>query len=94
MTVSRSVGAVARAIRVHPVRDYLMGLRWDGVPRLERWAIVYLGAEDTALNRAIGSRWMISGVARIIRALRRHGAAPMHLCRQRQSGNLSARRNR
>src|SRR4029450_3686111 len=43
--VSRSVGAVARDIRVHPVRDYLTRLRWDGAPRLERWVTVYLGAE-------------------------------------------------
>jgi predicted P-loop ATPase len=67
MTVSRAVGAVAREIRVHPVRDYLTGLRWDGTPRLERWVMDYLGAEDTPLNRAMGSRWMISGVARIMR---------------------------
>jgi len=39
---------------------------WDGMPRLEQWVIVYLGAEDTPLSRAIGSRWMISGVARIM----------------------------
>jgi predicted P-loop ATPase len=67
MTVSRAVGAVAREIRVHPVRDYLTGLRWDGTPRLERWVMDYLGAEDTPLNRVMGSRWMISGVARIMR---------------------------
>ena len=66
VTVSRSVNAVARDIRIHPVRDYLNGLRWDGVARLERWVMAYLGAEDSALNRAIGSRWMISAVARIM----------------------------
>ena len=66
VTVSRSVGAVARDIRIHPVRDYLASLRWDGVPRLETWAVVYLGAKDTPLTRAIGSRWMISAVARIM----------------------------
>jgi predicted P-loop ATPase len=66
VTVSRAVGAVAREIRIHPVRDYLTSLRWDGMPRLERWVMVYLGADDTPLNRAIGSRWMISGVARIM----------------------------
>jgi predicted P-loop ATPase len=66
VTVSRSVGAVAREVRVHPVRDYLAGLLWDGVSRLERWVVTYLGAEDTPLNRAIGSRWMISAVARIM----------------------------
>lgn len=65
--VSRSVTAVARDIRVHPVRDYLNSLQWDGVSRLETWTITHLGAEDTGLNRAFGSRWMISAVARIMR---------------------------
>ena len=65
-TVSRGINAVARDQRVHPVRDYLTNLVWDGVSRLEQWVITYLGAEDTLLNRAIGSRWMISGVARIL----------------------------
>jgi putative DNA primase/helicase len=66
VVVSRSVAAVARDIRIHPIREYLTGLRWDSVPRLEEWVITYLGTEDTPLNRAIGSRWMISGVARIM----------------------------
>ena len=65
--VARSVGAVARDIRIHPVREYLRSLRWDGVPRLETWAITYLGAADTRLNRAFGSLWMISAVARVMR---------------------------
>jgi predicted P-loop ATPase len=67
MVVSRSVGAIAHDIRIHPVREYLAGLHWDGVPRLEQWVIAYLGAEDTALTRAFGSLWMISAVARIMR---------------------------
>ena len=40
VVVSRSVTAVARDIRIHPVRDYLNGLVWDGVQRLE-----YLGPD-------------------------------------------------
>src|SRR4051794_26838513 len=65
--VGRSIGAVARDIRIHPVRDYLNGLVWDGVPRLEAWTLTYLGAADTPLNRAFGSLWAISAVARIMR---------------------------
>ncbi len=64
--VSRSVGAVARDIRVHPVRSYLDGLCWDGTPRLERWAITHLGAADTPLNRSFGALWMIGAVARVM----------------------------
>jgi predicted P-loop ATPase len=65
--VSRCVATVARDIRVHPVREYLNGLKWDGVPRLETWVIGNLGAADTPLNCAFGSLWMISAVARIMR---------------------------
>ncbi|MEW5727681.1 MAG: toprim domain-containing protein, partial [Pseudomonadota bacterium] len=64
--VARSVGAAARDVRIHPVREYLTNLRWDGVPRLEAWAVSHLGAADTRLNRAFGSLWMISAVARIM----------------------------
>ena len=67
MTVSRSVGAVAHEITVHPVRDYLGALAWDGVPRIETWTCRYLGAEDTAFNRSVGALWLISAVARIFR---------------------------
>ena len=67
MVVSRSVNAVAREITVHPVRDYLGALAWDGMPRLETWPCRYLGAEDTAFNRTVGALWLISAVARIFR---------------------------
>ncbi|MCA3371715.1 MAG: toprim domain-containing protein [Roseomonas sp.] len=64
--VGRSVIAVGRNIRIHPVRDYLTALSWDGTPRLNALAVTYLGAKDTPLNRAIASLWMISAVARIM----------------------------
>jgi putative DNA primase/helicase len=48
------------------VRDYLTGLHWDGTRRLESWAVTHLGAADTKLNRAFGSLWMISAIARIM----------------------------
>ena len=45
----------------------MQGLRWDGVPRIDRWLSAYLGAEDTEYSHAVGSRWLISPVARIFR---------------------------
>ena len=48
------------------MREYLNRLHWDGTPRLEGWTVTHLGAEDTPLNRAFGSLWMISAVARIM----------------------------
>ena len=65
MTVSRSIVALANEITVHPLRDHLGGLVWDGVPRIEAWVPRYLGAGDTAFNRAAGALWLISAVARV-----------------------------
>lgn len=49
----------------HPVRDYLKGLSWDGVPRLDQWLSDYLGAEKTPLNAAIGPIILIAAVRRV-----------------------------
>ncbi len=49
----------------HPVREYLDGLKWDGKERLDFWLSDHLGVEESNYTRAVGSRWMISAVARI-----------------------------
>jgi predicted P-loop ATPase len=51
--------------RFNPILDYLDGLQWDGVPRLEAWQTTYLGAEDTPLNRAIGRLTLVAAVRRV-----------------------------
>src|SRR4051794_21252817 len=61
----QAVQTAARDYPFHPVKAYLHGLLWDGVERLDRWLSTYLGAEDTEYSRAVGSRWLISAVARI-----------------------------
>jgi len=35
--------------------------------RVDRWLTTYLGTAETAYSRAVGSRWLISAVARIFR---------------------------
>jgi hypothetical protein len=50
-----------------PVADYLNGLAWDGTPRLDRWLVKYLGAEDNELNRAFGRIALVAGVRRVRR---------------------------
>jgi predicted P-loop ATPase len=47
-----------------PIVDYLSGLQWDGVERVDEWLSTYLGAEDTELNRAIGRIALIAQVRR------------------------------
>lgn len=55
----------ARLNSFHPVIDYLNGLRWDGVPRLDTWLNVYAGAEDNKYTRAVGSLVLIAAVRRV-----------------------------
>jgi predicted P-loop ATPase len=56
---------VGRDHPFHPVREYLDGLTWDGVPRLDSMLKDYFGAETSAYTAAVGSCWLISAVARI-----------------------------
>jgi putative DNA primase/helicase len=51
---------------VHPVRDYLTGLNWDGVVRLPTWLADYLGAEEDDYSASVGTLWMIAAVARVM----------------------------
>ena len=48
------------------VQDYLNGLKgkWDGVPRLDTLFIDYLGARDSAYNRAVTRKAFTAAVAR------------------------------
>jgi hypothetical protein len=63
----QAVQTAAQDHLFHPVKAYLQGLQWDGVERLDSWLSAYLGAADTEYSRAVGSRWLISAVARIFR---------------------------
>lgn len=59
------VQAAARKNKFHPVRDYLDGLRWDGVLRVDTWLIEYGGAADTPYTRAVGALMLVAAVRRI-----------------------------
>jgi hypothetical protein len=61
----QAVQTVAGDHAFHPVREYLDGLEWDKISRIDDWLRLYAGVDPTDLTRAIGARWLISGVARI-----------------------------
>lgn len=62
--VDDAVRQVAEETSYHPVRDYLNGLQWDGVDRLDFVASEILGAEDTLINRALVRKFFVSAAAR------------------------------
>lgn len=51
----------------NPVVDYLNSLTWDGVKRLDRLYIDYLGAADTAYTRAVTRKAHVAAVARAMK---------------------------
>lgn len=58
----------------NPIQDYLNGLKWDGVERINEWLIRYCNArvvEDDGTNttehvKRMGRRWLMSAVARAL----------------------------
>lgn len=60
-----AVLSVSQHRRYNPVRDYLDSLTWDQRPRIDGWLASYLGAPDSEYTRAVGARFLISGVARV-----------------------------
>jgi putative DNA primase/helicase len=63
--LDKALNVVYSRQTVHPVREYLDGLRWDGVKRADTLLIDYLGAEDNRYTRAVTRVMMLGAVARI-----------------------------
>ncbi len=55
----------ATQLPFHPVRDYLDDLKWDGVPRLDKWLVTYGNAEDTEYVQEVGKLPLIAAVKRV-----------------------------
>ena len=52
--------------KINEVRDYLEGLQWDGVHRLDTLFVDYLGADDNLYTRAVARKSLVAAVARAI----------------------------
>ncbi len=63
-TVSEVARLVGEEFSRNPLHEYLEGLQWDGIPRIDTWLIRGVGTIDTRLVRDVGKRWLISAVAR------------------------------
>jgi predicted P-loop ATPase len=61
-----AVEAVAQDAGYHPVKDYLNGLTWDGKARVGSWLTSYFGVERSPYADAVGERFLISAVARVM----------------------------
>lgn len=70
LDIEAAIANVAHHDRFHPVREFLYGLKWDGVKRLDTWMADYLGAIDGGYPEYLAavSRKVIC--AAVMRALR------------------------
>lgn len=58
---------IAHTAEFHPIREYLDGCEWDGVPRVDTLLVDCLGADDTPYTRAVTRKTLVAAVARIYR---------------------------
>lgn len=49
----------------HPIRDYLNSVKWDGVKRVDRVLIDYMGAKDNAFNKAAFRKFLLGAINRV-----------------------------
>ena len=61
-----ALAIVGEQNKINDVRDYLQGLKWDGVKRVDTLLSVYLGADDTPYTRAVMRKSLCAAVARAI----------------------------
>ncbi|MBA4227699.1 MAG: hypothetical protein C0456_13810 [Hyphomonas sp.] len=62
--VSEAVMTIAYKDKFNPVTDYLDGLTWDGVRRIDGLFPAYFRTTDGAYERAVGQAFMVGAVAR------------------------------
>jgi predicted P-loop ATPase len=65
--VAEAVQCVAYDRCFHPVREYLHALKWDGESRVQGWMSTYLGVERNEYSVAVGAKWLIAAISRIMK---------------------------
>jgi putative DNA primase/helicase len=63
-TIARSVAFVAQDQQVHPVREFLQGLKWDNVNRIDSWVSRYLRSVESEYVNRVGRYFVLNLVRR------------------------------
>ena len=62
--IKMAADATMEAHRRDILQEYLEGLEWDGIPRVDKLLVRYLLAEDTPYTRAVTRKFLTGAVAR------------------------------
>lgn len=65
--IAEALTVLARRQLVHPVRDWLRSLKWDGHQRIETELPLLFGHEAGSFEAMLLKRWMVSAVARAMK---------------------------
>lgn len=60
-----AITAAANKNPYHPIQNYLDGLEWDGVERMQYLFVDYLGCPDDEYHRQTAKLWLLAAVARV-----------------------------
>ncbi len=63
-TAYKAAMMVAESQPFDPLCDMIRALTWDGLPRVDRWLHIYLGAEETDYSRFVGRIFLVGAIAR------------------------------
>jgi putative DNA primase/helicase len=68
-----AIETVAHARPFHPYREYLQGLQWDGVARIDKWLLYVIGETPQSVRRSlreylgqVGRFWLLGMVNRVM----------------------------
>lgn len=61
----QAIVADAELRRIHPVREWLDGLKWDGKERLSTWLHLAFGTPKDAYHEAVGTKLLCAAVRRV-----------------------------
>ena len=53
--------------RYHPIKNQILAVSWDEVPRAETFFIDVLGVEDNVYNRECTRKWLLASVTRLFK---------------------------
>lgn len=63
--INEALFVVASRKKIHPVKEYLDGLKWDGKPRIDTWLPLVCDADKNAYTNLVGRKLLCALVRRI-----------------------------
>jgi putative DNA primase/helicase len=64
-TIQNAFTEVVHTNTFHPIKEYLESHYWDGIDRVDRLFVTYLGADDTHYVRSVTRKMLVAAIKRL-----------------------------